>query len=295
MPAPRLISGLAELAPHYDALICDIWGVVHDGHAPYADAAEALRRFRDRHGPVVLLTNAPRSAESVQAQFRAIGVPDDCYDAIVTSGGAARADLETRVRAKDDQATGSRPAAHKAAKLRLYYIGPERDASLFDGLAVARASVAEAEVALCTGLVDDLTETPDDYADILAAMKARGLAMICANPDLKVHRGEQLCWCAGALARDYEALGGSVIYYGKPRRPVYDIARSHLSGARHILAIGDGLVTDIRGANAAGLDALFIADGVHGEEIEPYTPEHLERLFASEGVRALAVCRQLAW
>ena len=282
MPAPRLISGLAELAPHYDALICDIWGVVHNGHAPFVEAAAALKRFRAERGPVVLLTNAPRTAQSVADQFHAIGVPDDCYDAIVTSGGAAREDLAAR------------------GAVSLYYIGPERDTSLFAGLAVTRTGIADADVALTTGLVDDLTETPDDYSDILAAMKQKGLSLICANPDLKVHRGTQLCWCAGALARDYEAIGGDVIYYGKPRLPIYDIARNALKraatgDAKRILAIGDGLVTDVRGANEAGLDVLFIADGVHGEEVEPYTPEHLSGLFASENVHALAAARALKW
>lgn len=291
MPAPTLISGLSDLAPRYDALICDIWGVVHNGHAPFFDACAALKRFRQDHGPVVLLTNAPRTAQSVADQFRAIGVPDDCYDAIVTSGEAARADLAGR--------------AQKGG-VALYYIGPERDTSLFAGLPVTRAAIGDADVALCTGLVDDLTEIPDDYSDILAAMKSRGLPMICANLDLKVHRGPQLCWCAGALARDYEAIGGDVIYYGKPRLPIYEIARARTmaaagqgparpAAAQRILAIGDGLATDIRGANAAGLDVLFIADGVHGEEIEPYTREHLEQLFAAEQVTATAACRALKW
>lgn len=277
MPAPLLISGLSDLAPHYDALICDIWGVVHNGHAPFAQACDALKRFRDSRGPVVLLTNAPRTAQSVQDQFRTMGVPDDCYDAIVTSGDAARADLAKR------------------GPVALYYIGPERDSAVFAGLPVTRATIAGADVALTTGLVDDLTETPDDYSDILAAMKARELTLICANPDLKVHRGPQLCWCAGALARDYEAIGGAVIHYGKPRLPIYDIAKARTQGARNILAIGDGLVTDIRGANAAGLDVLFIADGVHGEDIEPYTRDHLQQLFATEQVQALAACRALKW
>ena len=284
MPAPRLISGLAELAPHYDALICDIWGVVHNGHAPFVEAAAALKRFRAERGPVVLLTNAPRTAQSVADQFHAIGVPDDCYDAIITSGDAAREDLMARITQKGSVA--------------LYYVGPERDTSLFAGLAVTRTGIAEADVALSTGLVDDLTETPDDYSDILAAMKQKTLSLICANPDLKVHRGTQLCWCAGALARDYEAIGGDVIYYGKPKAAIYDIARHALKRvgeAKRILAIGDGLVTDVRGANQAGLDVLFIADGVHGEEVEPYTPEHLSQLFASENVHALAVARALKW
>ena len=280
MSAPRLVSGLAELAPDYDALICDIWGVVHDGRAGHPEAAAALRRFRQTRGPVVLLTNAPRSAESVAAQFETLGVPYDCYDAIITSGGAARDHLVARA--------GRGP-------LSLYYIGPERDASLLLGLPVTRTGIAEADVALCTGLVDDLTEVPSQYSDILAEMKAKNLPMICANPDLKVHRGTQLCWCAGALARDYEAIEGEVIYYGKPRLPIYDIAKAACGGARRILAIGDGLVTDVRGANAAGLDVLFIADGIHGEEIEPYTPDHLSHLFAAEGVHALAATRMLKW
>ncbi len=283
---PRLVSGLSELADDYDALICDIWGVVHDGHAPFPAAAEALARFRADRGPVVLLTNAPRTAESVVAQFDAIGVPSDCYDAIVTSGGAARQDLAARI-AQD-------------GPLPLYYIGPERDAAVFAGLDVVRAGIGQAKLALCTGLVDDLTETPEQYADILAAMAKQNLPMICANPDLKVHRGPKLCWCAGALARDYEKIGGTVIYYGKPRLPIYEVARAAVSsvgdgGARRILAIGDGLVTDIKGANAAGLDVLFIADGVHGEDVEPYTGAHLENLFASEGVTALAATRTLKW
>jgi HAD superfamily hydrolase (TIGR01459 family) len=277
---PRLVSGLSELAADYDALICDIWGVVHNGHAGFPAAAEALARFRQERGPVVLLTNAPRTAQSVAAQFDALGVPHDCYDTIITSGGAARADIAARA------AGGTLP---------LYYIGPERDTAVFEGLDVARAGIETAEVALCTGLVDDLTETPDQYAAILAAMRARNLPMICANPDLKVHRGAQLCWCAGALARDYEKIGGPVIYYGKPRLPIYQLARAATGGAEKILAIGDGLVTDIRGANAAGLDVLFIADGLHGEDVEPYTQWHLVELFASEGVEALAATRALKW
>ncbi len=274
---PRLITGLSELAPSYDALICDIWGVVHDGRVAHMAAAEALSRFRAAHGRVVLLTNAPRTPDEVVAQLKTIGVPPDCYDAIVTSGGAARDDLAARG-----------PTA-------LYYIGPERDAVVFDGLAVTRTDIAHADVALCTGLVDDLTETPEDYRDILAAMRARNLTLLCANPDLKVHRGPKLCWCAGALAQAYEKLGGEVVYYGKPRLAIYGTARAALPGASRILAIGDGLFTDIKGANAAGLDALFIADGLHGEEIEPYTQSHLADLFAEAGVSALAATRALQW
>jgi HAD superfamily hydrolase (TIGR01459 family) len=300
MTAPRLIVGLSELAPAYDALICDVWGVIHDGHKAHPAAAEALIRFRKTRGPVVLLTNAPRLTSEVAAQCAAYGVPADCYDAIVSSGGAAHDELARRAAGASAQAG----ATKEKATLPLYYIGPPKDLALMDGLAITRTGIAEAALALCTGLQDDLTETPEDYADRLAVMRARNLTMICANPDLVVHRGAQLCPCAGALAKDYEKLGGTVIYYGKPHRPIYDAALAAAGIAataanrptpKKPLAIGDGLFTDILGANRAGLDVLFIADGVHGKEIEPYSAPHLEKLFAKAGVTALAASRSLIW
>jgi HAD superfamily hydrolase (TIGR01459 family) len=281
MSLPRLIEGLSEIARDHDALICDIWGVVHNGQAPFPEAAEALRRFRRERGPVVLLSNAPRPAWSVEAQFRRIGVATDCYDAIVTSGGAAQEDLKARL--------------EKAGRLSLYYIGPEQDAAVLEGLAITRAGIAQADVALCVGLVDDLRETPADYADILQAMRARNLPMLCANPDLKVYRGAIMCWCAGALAEAYEAIGGPVTYYGKPYKAIYDVALKAANSPKQALAVGDALVTDLKGAKGAGLEALFIADGLHGEEIEPYTAQHLGEMFAAAGVGAKAAMRALAW
>ena len=277
---PRLISGLSELAPAYDALICDVWGVIHDGHKAHPAAAEALIQFREKHGPVVLLTNAPRRADSVAALCAGYGLPPGCYDAIVSSGEAARAALAYR------SAEGTLP---------LYYIGPDKDLPVMEGLDLALTGTAEASLAMCTGLIDDLTETPDDYADRLAAMRARDLTMICANPDLVVHRGAQLCYCAGALAKGYEKLGGTVIYYGKPHRPIYEAALAAAGNPKNPLAVGDGMFTDLLGANRAGLDVLFIADGVHGEEVEPYTSDHLGKLFANAGVHALAASRSLTW
>jgi HAD superfamily hydrolase (TIGR01459 family) len=281
----RLVSGLSELAAGYDALICDVWGVIHDGKKAHPLAAQALIRFREKHGPVVLLTNAPRLPGEVAAQCAQYGVPDGCYDAIVSSGGASRAELDRR----------AAKAAGENRVLRLYYMGPDKDLPILEGLAYRSTSIEEAELAFCTGLVDDLTETVEDYAGRLAAMRRRGLTMICANPDLVVHRGPKLCFCAGALAREYERLGGAAIYYGKPHLPVYDEAKAAIGGARKPLVVGDGLLTDILGANRAGLDALFIADGVHGEEAEPYTADHLAGLFARAGVSALAACRSLQW
>ena len=280
MTAPRLITGLSELAPAYDALICDVWGVIHDGHRAHPAAVEALIHFRKKHGPVVLLTNAPRRADSVAALCAGYGVPPDCYDAIVSSGEAARDALARE---------------SGAGTLPLYYIGPDKDLPVMEGLDLDLTGIAEARLAMCTGLLDDLTETPEDYAGRLATMRARNLTMICANPDLVVHRGPKLCYCAGALAKEYEKLGGTVVYYGKPHRPIYDAALAAAGNVKKPLAIGDGMFTDILGANRAGLDVLFIADGVHGEEVEPYNADHLEKLFAKSGVHALAASRSLTW
>ena len=327
----RLLNGLSDIAGQYDALICDVWGVVHDGHHAHAPACDALRRFRQEHGPVVLLTNAPRVPAAVREQFAAIGVPEDCYDSIVSSGGAARAELARRARASAQRSEANAPGAQSAPtqsmgaprplgatiksgaaiqpdaamaqkeSLRLYYIGTDRDVSIFEGLDVTLTGLEEAEAVLCTGLRDDDSEAPADYGPELARIAARGLPMLCANPDLVVHRGVRLYWCAGALARDYAALGGPVIYYGKPHGPVYDMARAEVAAlrkgvlAKRPLAIGDGMPTDIKGANAQGLDALFIADGIHGEEIEPYTPAHLTQLLAKNGLVATAALRSLKW
>ena len=280
MPLPRLISGLSQIAPDHDALICDVWGVVHDGSRHHPAAADALYRFKEKHGPVVLLTNAPRVPAEVAAQCASYGLPPDCYDAIVSSGGAAREELARR------SATRT---------LALHYIGPDRDLPMIEGLDIRRTDIAEADVSLAIGLRDDMTETPADYADELVAMKARGLTMLCANPDLVVHRGTKLVYCAGALAKDYEALGGQVIYYGKPHLPVYQAALAAAGNPKRPLAVGDGLLTDIKGANAAGLEVLFIADGVHGEEIAPYTDEHMAALFTRFGAKAGTVTRKLAW
>jgi HAD superfamily hydrolase (TIGR01459 family) len=289
LPSPRLISGLSEIASGHDALICDVWGVIHDGARHHPAAAEALARFRRERGPVVLLTNAPRMPAEVAAQCASYGVPPDCYDAIVSSGGAARAELERR------------SIRHTVP---LYYIGPDRDLPMVEGLSVERTDIAGAEVALAIGLVDDMTETPADYAGRLAAMRERNLVMLCANPDLVVHRGPRMVYCAGALAKAYEELGGPVIYYGKPHQPVYEAALAAVRQAAAAsgrpapaspLAVGDGLMTDVKGANGAGLAVLFIADGIHGEEVEPYAADHLGGLMGRYGVHADWAARALVW
>ena len=190
---PDIRTQISEIASDHDALICDVWGVVHDGHRHHPAAADALYRFKQSHGPVVLFTNAPRVPAEVAAQCASYGLPPDCYDAIVSSGGAARDELARRSAART---------------LPLYYIGPDRDLPMIEGLDIKRTGIAEAEVALAIGLRDDMTETVADYAGELAAMQARGLTMLCANPDLVVHRGTRLVYCAGSLAQAYEAWAG---------------------------------------------------------------------------------------
>lgn len=280
-----IISGLSGIAAQYDALICDVWGVLHDGQTARAPAVEALRRFRESHGPVVLLTNAPRPVADVKAQFQRFGVPEDCYDAIMTSGVAARTDLERRAR---------------GARLPMLHLGPDRDRGVFEGLDVECVAAASAEVVLCTGLYHDDHEAPEDYRELLSQLHSRGLSMLCANPDIVVQRGEKLVYCAGAIARAYEEIGGHVVYYGKPHRPIYEttLATAKAISGRAVarpLAVGDGLATDILGANRMGIDALFIADGVHGEEIGAMTPESLGAVFAKAGVCAAAAMSALVW
>lgn len=247
-----VVSSIAPLAATSDAWLVDIWGVMHNGVAPFMPAAEACRAFRAAGGTVLLLSNAPRPGASVVTQLRRIGVPDDAYDQVLTSGDAARAMIA---------AYRGRPVLH---------IGPERDLPLFEGLGLVLASLDQAEGVMCTGLHDDETETPDSYAELLAAARARRLPMVCANPDLKVERGGRIIWCAGGVAAAYAALGGDVAYAGKPHAPIYAKADEMVAALRgaavprsRMLAIGDGIKTDIAGASAAGIRSVYIASGVH--------------------------------
>jgi HAD superfamily hydrolase (TIGR01459 family) len=254
----RQISSLSEISDRYDAILCDIWGVLHNGLASFAEASEALVAFRRRGGAVVLISNAPRPSPPIERQVLKLGVSPDAFDAVVTSGDVTIGLMEQQA---GDQ---------------LLHIGPARDLILFDAAVEATGArprlvpLEEAQYVLCTGLRSDETETVDDYRTELETMLARGMAMICANPDIVIHRGDALIYCAGALARRYEDLGGSVIYAGKPYGPIYDRALALAERARgaridrsRVLAIGDGMRTDIIGARQAELDALFVTGGIH--------------------------------
>lgn len=277
-----ILSSIADLGPPREAWLTDIWGVMHNGVAPFASACDACSRFRAAGGTVLLLSNAPRPAESVAAQLDRIGVPRDAWDAILTSGDAARTLIAS---------LAGRP---------VFALGPERDAPLYEGLPVTLTDAASAGAVSCTGLFDDEHETPDDYAALLRDFAARKLPMVCANPDLTVERGNKIVYCAGAIAAAYEALGGSVSYAGKPHRPVYDMAFERLAALRgkpighdRVLAIGDGIRTDITGAARAGLASVFIASGIHvGSEL---TSDALAELFPDPDIRPQAAMTALAW
>ncbi len=289
----RQISGLSEISDRYDAILCDIWGVVHNGVAAFAPASEALVSFRRRGGAVVLISNAPRPSPPIGRQVLRLGVSPEAFDAIVTSGDVTIGLME------------------RQAGDRVLHIGPRRDLNLFDAAMEATGarprlvSLEDAQYALCTGLRNDETERPEDYEPELRAMANRGMAMICANPDIVIHRGDTLIYCAGALARQYEELGGSVVYAGKPHGPIYDRALTLAEQARgapiekpRVLAIGDGVRTDIVGATRAGLDALFVTGGIHRSlhkaTLEsPADPVELQRLYDENGVRPVAAIPML--
>lgn len=277
---PLFIHGFSQIASRYNAAICDVWGVVHNGRDAFHGAIAAIRRFRAEQGPVILLSNAPRMPDGVETQFLRLGIPLDFYDGIVTSGLVARDDLIRRT------------ALH--GELPLFYLGPARDNPVFDGLKIRFTEPDQAAVVFCTGLFDDDNEGPDDYRPMLERFRARNLPFLCANPDIVVQRGDRLVYCAGALARLYESLGGETVYYGKPHRPAFDRARllaQAKSPASRVIVIGDGIETDIGGAQAAGLDALFIAGGIHADDDE----DSLARLFQRHGIRAIAAMRTLRW
>lgn len=280
------IESVDEIADRYDAVLCDVWGVVHNGRQAYPAACAALQRLKRVGKHVVLITNVPKPRGPIPGQLDRAGVPRDAWDAIVTSGDAIRAELAQR------------------APGPMFKIGPDDyDRTLWEGLGLAQAPLSEAAFFAISGLNRD-DETPEDYADVLREAKARDLDFICANPDIVVQHGNRMIWCAGAIARDYEAIGGKVIMAGKPFPPIYDLARKELAAiARReiepsrILCIGDGVVTDIAGANAQGLDSLFIAAGIHGERLwtdGKLDPTKVDAALAAENARATYAMAALA-
>jgi HAD superfamily hydrolase (TIGR01459 family) len=288
VPFPALIENFAPLAANYDVVLSDVWGVVHNGVAATTEACDALTRFRVGGGRVVLITNAPRPGVVVARKtLDPLRVPATVYDGIVSSGDVTHALIAAR------------------AGQRVFHIGPPRDLPIFEGLDAPVAPLESADYVVCSGLSDDTAETPRDYHEVIERMRARALPMICANPDVVVERGDQLVYCAGAIADLYAAAGGPVVYAGKPYRPIYEQAMAIAEAAigrkvehRRVLAIGDSLRTDIKGAEAFGIDSLFVTAGIHAEELgDRHDPNlaALNRIFADAGIAPKAVARRLAW
>jgi HAD superfamily hydrolase (TIGR01459 family) len=290
----RIVAGLSELAPHYDGVLCDIWGVLHNGVNHFPAAIDALARFRAAGGRVVLITNAPRPNGPIREQLDRLRVPHEAYDNIVTSGDVTVAAI----------------AAH--GQDPLYHIGPERDLALYRevervaGVTPVVAPLADARYTVVTGLFGDETGTPEDYDPDLSVMLARGLPLICANPDLVVHIGTTLRYCAGAIAERYAAQGGTVLYAGKPHAAIYQAALAALNpqgrvlDPNRVLAIGDALRTDIAGAVLQGLDALFVTSGIHRDEAHrtadgQLDPDLYQAMIEAASLRPLAAIPALAW
>lgn len=265
-----IIASLAEVAPRYRALFCDLWGCVHNGISAFPEAVAALRAFRAGGGKVILVTNAPRPKSSVVRQLARLGVPVDAYDDVATSGDAAQYAMVVG-----------------AVGRRVFHIGPDKDLSFFTDFAedvagvaaseppITRVALENAEGIVCTGPFDDLSETPEDYRGTFLRAKAMGLKLLCANPDIVVDLGEKRLYCAGALAQLYDQMGGQSLYFGKPHPPIYDLARRRLATLdpgltdAEILCVGDGIATDIQGGVAEGLDTLFITAGLAAHEFGP--------------------------
>ncbi|TFV36792.1 TIGR01459 family HAD-type hydrolase [Bradyrhizobium frederickii] len=284
MTTLHFAEGLRELVGGVEVVLSDIWGVVHNGLESFPEACEALHTYRSRGGTVILITNAPRPADSVQRQLRKLGVADETYDAIVSSGDLTRLYV----------------AEHPGRKM--FWLGPERDSSIYRGLDAKAATLEEADYIVCTGLYDDETETAEDYRGMMLKARERKLTLVCANPDIVVERGDRLIYCAGAIAELYRELGGEVIFYGKPHRPIYERAmalagerQGHQIDRKKVLAIGDSVRTDLTGAREFGIDCLFVTRGIHAEEFEgldQLDPASVMELF---GHPPKALMRELKW
>jgi HAD superfamily hydrolase (TIGR01459 family) len=284
MTTLRFVEHLRDLVGGVDVVLSDIWGVIHNGLEAFPDACAALRAVRAQGSTVILITNAPRPADSVQRQLRKLGVADDTYDAIVSSGDLTRSFVAER----NGQS--------------MFWLGPERDNSIYRGLDAVFAPLESADYIVCTGPFDDETESAEDYREMMGQARARNLPLVCANPDIVVERGDRLIYCAGAIAELYRELGGEVIFYGKPHRPIYDRAmaiaqqcRNAATPSNRVLAIGDSVRTDLAGAHGFGIDCLFVTRGIHADEFEGI--DRLDSVAVKElfGHPPLALTRELRW
>jgi HAD superfamily hydrolase (TIGR01459 family) len=286
---PPIIVSAGPLLARYDAVFCDVWGVLHNGHVAYAEAGEALARLRAGGGCVVLVSNAPVPADGVERVLQRTGVRRDAWDAIVSSGDIALAHIAEQ------------------GYQRLHRVGPaRRDSRLFQRLPGPAAALHEADAIVCTGLVDDVNEQVEHYRPLIEQGVARRLPFVCANPDLVVDVGDRRFLCAGSIAAEYERRGGAVFWAGKPHPSAYAAALRRATQLRgtepertRILAVGDAVRTDLAAAQGMGIDALFIASGIHRDAVMvdgTIDPERLASLFAPAGTPpAIAAMTQLRW
>lgn len=286
-----ILGGLSESADDYDLFIVDLWGVVHDGETAFPDAIDCLRHLCQRGTKVVLLSNAARLSDAVTAHLNKLGVCSELYDRLLTSG-------DVTAKAMAASASGSGADARPA----YFHVGPERCRPTLDACGGRETDIDAAEVIICTGLINDETERAEDYRGMLTEAVDRGLPMICANPDVMVIRGGRPIYGAGALAALYEELGGRVQRFGKPHPVIFD----HLFSdnpeipRRRAIMIGDSLATDIRGARQAGIDALWIAGGIHADALGMNAdgnlmPEQVEAVAKQAGEKPVAVLPWLKW
>jgi HAD superfamily hydrolase (TIGR01459 family) len=281
----KFIDRLTEVSPRYEAIVCDVWGVLHNGEWSFPAASKALEKARASGLAVILVTNAPRRRDKIIEQLGGLGVSAGAFDRVVTSGDATRGMI----------AQGPR---------RIFHIGKEIEQTVYEELDIELCEEREADAVVCTGLFNDEVETPADYLEQLMRLRARDLPMICANPDIMVERGARHIYCAGAIAREYQQLGGRVALAGKPHRPIYDLALREAAAllgrkveASKVLAIGDGILTDVKGAVNSGFDVLYISAGIHAREYgEHGKPDHdaLQAWLQKNSVAPVATMPMLA-
>jgi len=280
-----VINGLAEIARDYELFIFDLWGVVHNGVSAYPRVPDCLMRLRRSGARVVLLSNAPRPSANVAAHLKELGIQPALYDWLLTSGDATAEAIASQ---------NSKPA--------YFHLGPERSRPTLEACGGREVSLEDAELILCTGLFDDETEQVEDYCEFLRGAAERSLPMICANPDVVVMRGDKMIQCAGAVAAFYEELGGKVKRFGKPFPEIFDCLFAEMSNIarKRAVMVGDGLATDIKGARCAGIDAIWIAGGIHAVELGLTSNGHFDQLMAKKVAEAAGECPRavmpwLAW
>ena len=259
----KIINTFGQISTQYKSVFCDLWGCLHNGKESFQQSLKALLSFKENGGIVILLTNAPRPSQAVVAQIEKMGITKYYFDDIVTSGDAAQLSLFSGEFGKN-----------------VFHIGAKRDMSFFNisskllnkPIEVDLVSISRASSIVCTGLFNDLVEEPNDYDQIISEGISRKLPFLCANPDLQVDFGNQRLWCAGAIAANYEKAGGTSVYFGKPHRPIYDLAFKKLYDLdpsitkSEIICIGDGILTDIFGGSSYGLDTLFVSGGLSDQD-----------------------------